>query len=231
MKHRIHRRLSGLVLAAIVCCGAIASVRATPYVVNGDFETDTELWTLWPGYAGQNGVNPPEITGWIGMGGRGINPVVPGGPTDAPFRDNGANVSHVAFLQGVAYIEQQIAGFSVGSTYWLGIDFNARNCCTDFPVATLFLNGQPLASSADLFPAPGTIPPVGEANPWYHADIPFTALEEIITLRVSSQPAAGGDASLVVDNISVRLIPEPATALLGALGIAAIALLSRRCRS
>ncbi|MBM4321574.1 MAG: PEP-CTERM sorting domain-containing protein, partial [Deltaproteobacteria bacterium] len=40
--------------------------------------------------------------------------------------------------------------------------------------------------------------------------------------------ATGGDATLVVDNVSVTLIPEPSTVLLGLLGLAAICVLPRR---
>lgn len=203
--------------------------QAAPNVVNGDFEADPGLWTVWPGYSGQNGVNPANITGWTGEGGRGINPVVPGGPNDAPFRDNGNNTTHVAFLQGVSYIEQTIGGFSVGSDYTLGLDFNARNCCGGaLPLATVKLNGIVAGSSTALFPPPGGVIPVGGTNPWYHADIEFTAPVDTITLRIESAPAAGGDSTLIVDNITMQLVPEPSSGLLALAGLAGLAGFRRR---
>jgi hypothetical protein len=85
-------------VAAVACLGTLAffpqPVRAQ-IVANGDFETGAEAFVEWPGYIG--GANPVEIPSRIGTGGRGINPVFPGGPTDAPFRDNGGNFTTVAW--------------------------------------------------------------------------------------------------------------------------------------
>jgi MYXO-CTERM domain-containing protein len=197
-------------------------------VVNGDFETDTDLFVTWPGYVA-NGENPAEITGWTGEGGRGINPVVPGGPDDAPFRDNGNNTTSVAFLQGASAIEQTISGLTTGGEYVFGMDFNARNCCGDpvgMPIGTILVNGEVVGSSADLFPEPGAIPAVGGQEPWYHVDIPFAAPAESLTLRIASTPAVPGtDATMLVDNVSV-VIPEPSSALLALLGLFGLV----RCR-
>jgi hypothetical protein len=204
------------------------------FVVNGDFETGADLFVVWPGYTGDGspGANPAEIPAWPAppeSGGRGINPVVPGGEGDAPFRDNGDNDTSVAFLQGTAAIEQQMSGFTVGQDYVLSLDFNSRNCCGDFPIATIALNDIVVGSSTDLFPAPGAIPAVGDDNPWYHADIEFTAPETDITLSITAAPAAGGDATLLVDNVSVVAgVPEPVTGLLALLGIVMIAVWLRR---
>jgi hypothetical protein len=219
MMVQLRMRLIGAAIAtaAVVLSGGQAW--AQPTVVNGDFEADTELWTVWPGYTGGGGVNPANITGWTGDGGRGINPVVPGGPTDYPFRDNGDNTTSVAFLQGASYIEQAVTGFTPGSEYTLTLDFNARNCCGDLPIGTIYLNGIEAGSSVDLFPAPGGIVPVGAANPWYTADISFEAPTDMITLRIQAAPAAGGDASMLVDNVRFTLVPEPAGGLLALLGV------------
>lgn len=206
----------------ILPCGTYGA----DFIVNGDFESGVDAFTGWPGYVG--GDNPAEIPEWTGTGGRGINPVVPGGAGDAPFRDNGDNATSVAFLQGDSSIQQQMTGFTVGQDYVLSLDFNSRNCCGDFPVATVLLNDIVAATSAELFPEPGAVPPVGDANPWYHADIDFTAPVADITLTIASAPAAGGDATLVVDNISMVPVPEPATGLLALLGVAAAAVWLRK---
>ena len=200
------------------------------FVVNGDFETGVDAFVVWPGYVGGGnpGENPAQIPDWSGTGGHGINPVVPGGEGDAPFRDNGDNDTSVAFLQGDSSIEQQMSGFTIGQDYVLSLDFNSRNCCGDFPIATISLNGIVVGSSTDLFPEPGGVPAVGDTNPWYHADIEFTAPETEITLNITAAASAGGDATLLLDNISLLAIPEPATGLLALLGIAMLAVCLRK---
>lgn len=199
---------------------------AQPVVVNGDFESEAGSFVVWPGYvdgAGDAGVNPSDINGWLGTGGRGVNPILTG---EAPFRDNGNNASHVAFLQGASSISQTVGGFTIGAEYELSLDFNARNCCGDFPIGTILLNGEVAGSSLDLFPDPGAIIPVGEGMDWYNATIPFTAPTESIQLEITAAPAAGGDATMLVDNVSFRLVPEPSSATLLLLG--GLALVRRR---
>ena len=198
-------------------------------VVNGDFESDTVSFSVWPGYTG-NG-NPDDLSGWTGEGGRGVNPITNDAEARdlAPFRDNGDNETFVAFLQGNSSIQQDVTGLHVGTDYVLSLDFNSRNCCGDAPVAEILLNDIVVGSSAGLFPDPGAIPPVGGTEAWYHADIDFTAPETSLTLKISSGPSAGGDATLIVDNISIEAIPEPsATALLLCGLIGALAIRRRR---
>jgi hypothetical protein len=221
----------GSIVAAMALATCSAPLWAAPNVVNGDFEADTGLWVVWPGYvSGAAGdlVNPANITGWTGSGGHGINPVVPNGPTDAPFRDNGDNTSSVAFLQGVSSIEQTVSGFVVGQPYVLSLDFNARNCCGDFPIGTIFLNGIQAGSSTDLFPDPGSIIPVGGTNAWYSAEIAFDAPTTEITVRIEAMPGAGGDATMLVDNVAFTLVPEPASSVLGLLGMLGLLAARRR---
>jgi len=204
----------------------VSPAAAQNLVVNGDFEADTDLWVTWPGYVSpQSAGNPANITGWTGTvgSGHGINPVVPNGAGDAPFRDNGNNLTSVAFLQGTAFIEQTITGLVVGQEYVMSMDFNARNCCgdpLDHPIGTLSVNGTVVASTTELFPAPGGIIPVGGEEPWYsYVSDPFPAPAESLTLRIDTTPAAGGDTTMLVDNVSVQLVPEPSSALLALLGL------------
>src|SRR5947208_804597 len=100
------RRFFAPGIAGLAVRAVIEPVHAL--LANGDFETGADQFVSWPGYVGF-GSNPPEVPGWGGMGGRGINPVFPGGPDDAPFRDNGNNSTHVAFLQGTAALQQNVA--------------------------------------------------------------------------------------------------------------------------
>ena len=200
-------------------------------VVNGDFESDADQFTTWPGYAA-DGDNPAEISGWTGAGGRGVNPITNAEEARdlAPFRNNGDNDSFVAFLQGDSSIQQDVTGLEVGTEYVLSLDFNSRDCCGDFPIAEILLNDTIVGSSTDLFPVPGSVPPVGGAEPWYHADIDFTATETSATLKISSGPGAGGDATLILDNISIEAIPEPSTCMLLLCGLLGV-LTTRRSRS
>lgn len=221
-----HLEKNWLAVALVLMAAAVLTSQASAQtVVNGDFEADTDLFVTWPGYAG-DGANPAQITGWTGIGGVGINPVVPGGAGDAPFRDNGDNSTSVAFIQGAASIEQDISGFTIGQDYILSLDFNARNCCGDMPIATVELDGDVVASSADIFPPDGAIPPVGGVEPWYHADVDFTAADSTLTLLIRSAAATGGDATLIVDNVSI--VPEPATGLLAMGSLLSLVLFRRR---
>ena len=198
----------------------VVSASAAPMVVNGDFESDVEGFGVWPGYTG-NG-NPDDISGWTGDAGRGINPISTAHDNPGPFRDNGANDTHVAFIQGTAFIEQEVTGFDVGSEYVVSFDYNSRNCCGDVPIASILLDGETLITTD------GGVAPVGDANPWHHGDIAFTAGEEAITLRLASAPAAGGDATLLVDNISINAVPEPSCLALLVCGLLGLTVWRRR---
>lgn len=95
------------VVSAVCLAGSVAATMADVMVSNGDFEQDTGLFTVPPGYSGNgdpgfgspgyagNG-NPASIAGWQGEGLQGINPSPFG---VAPFNDNGNHPTAVAFLQ------------------------------------------------------------------------------------------------------------------------------------
>jgi hypothetical protein len=207
---------------------ALTSVPArAATVINGTFDDNAAAYVVWPGYNGATGAagtNPSNPTGWTFTGGSGINPVFPDGAGQAPFND-GTNTGAFAFLQGESRMEQSIGGFTVGGSYTLNLSFNARNCCgpegqpAPTPLAEVYLNDVLLASSAALFPAPGGVIPGSVANGgnWYSAGLPFTAAADTILLSIRARPAAGGDTTLIVDNVSI--VPEPAMASLLACGL------------
>ena len=204
--------------ALAVAAMSLPAARAAT-VINGDFSANAAQYVVWPGYnsgTGAPGTNPANPTGWTSTGGVGINPVTPPGAGQDPFND-GTNTTPFAFLQGTATLDQDITGFQIGGSYVLSLDFNARNCCTAGvrPRAEVFLDGTSIANSSSLFPAPGGVIPasVAAGGVWYHANIPFTAADTILTLSIRTTPdTAGGDTTLIVDNISI--IPEPGIALL-----------------
>jgi hypothetical protein len=204
------------------------------FILNGDFQQDIDQWVAWPGYVNgtnENGTNPPEISEWFhmggvginpvmpganenpsaitgfgGAGGRGINPVAPGGANDAPFRDNGDNDTTVAFLQGTSSLVKEISGLTIGGNYTLSLDYNARNCCGDFPVPELSINGMvvPNFPDPDLNPD-GVVLPVGDFNPWYFSEIEFTADSSDLSILITTRPELGGDATFLVDNLELIL--------------------------
>lgn len=219
---------------AVTSCALLlfvsGSVSATEFVINGDFETDHGEFVVWPGYVGMSNeagdaFNPGEIAEWVGEGGRGINHGNPPSPNswgvtggvgvnpiangDAPFRDNGDNDTHVAFLQGAAELTQSVTGLSIGQEYRLSWDFNARDCCGDFPIGELLLNGDSFAAGdfeEEIFP-------VGGAEPWYSEEIGFTADSTDLSISFTSIASTGGDATMLLDNI-VLFTPDDSTNLL-----------------
>jgi hypothetical protein len=196
----------------------VASATAANLVVNGDFEDDTDGFIAWPGYV-SNGGNPPDVPFWSGTGGgRGINPI--NNPNErrdlAPFRDNGDNDTSVAFMQGAATLEQEVTGFVVGKQYVLQLDYNSRICCNDFPQVEMTLDGELFEDfpDPDLF-VDGIVEPVRGFEPWYYYESTFTAANETMLLSISSRPSVGGDASFLLDNISIDLAPTANVPLAG----------------
>lgn len=151
-------------------------------VANGTFDEDVEEFVAWPGYVGPAGDNP------------------------APFRDNGDNNTAVAFMQGAATLEQEVEGFVVGEEYTLSLDFNARNCCGDVPIAELFLGSELIEDFPGEDHEEGIFP-VGGNNPWYHFETTFVAESTSTFLTINSSSFGGGDATLVIDNVSISSGP------------------------
>jgi hypothetical protein len=199
----------------LLAWSAVASAQA---VNNGNFETDANNFTKFPGYVGDS-PNPTSVTGFSGpAGGYGINP---GNGAGAPFRDNGNDNTNVLFIQGGGTtLTQSISGFSAGQAYKLDFDYNSRNCCGGTPGLTLSIGGQNFNS--------GPITPVGGTNPLYHGTINFTAGGTgTETVSITKTDAVAGDSTAVVDNLVIsRAVPEPAA--LGLLAVGGIGLLRRK---
>ncbi len=216
---------------------AVSTSNAGNLVTNGDFEANGADFVAFPGYIsdGAPGNNPTAIAGWTGTGGIGIN-----GPSGSgtPFGDaNTWNATHYAFMQGEISIEQIIPGFVVDTEYTLSFDFNSRSGAS-YPIAEVYVNDTLIATSEAVTvdgllpvqdnPTPGANP---NDTPWYHADVPFTATTESITLKFQGNPSTlGGDYTWTVDNVVIENIPEPTSALLFLMGTATFLGTCRRKR-
>ena len=200
-------------------------------ITNGDFEDRAEDFVVRPGYVGGKIgtlTNPSSIPGWAHEGNVGINPSGPGAD-DSPFDDpSNTSTGAFAFVQGTASISQFIGGFSVGESYTLTLDVNARDCCGDFPLALVSLDDTVIGSSTEVFPEPGGVIPTGADDPWYNFYIPFVATAESHTLTFSTMPATGGDSTLVLDNLSIKAVPEPSAAMLALSAFGLLVFLRRR---
>jgi hypothetical protein len=168
---------------------------ADPIIVNADFETNADAFTVFPGYVG--GGNPSTIPGWANTGaGVGINP---GNGAGTPFRNNGADNTNVAFLQGIATLSQTVTGLTPGQTYQVTYDYNSRS---GFPTPT-----QTVSLGGGSTTSPGVLP-VGGGNPYYRGSFAFTAVGTSATLTISSAPVvAGQDATSLIDNIRITAVP------------------------
>lgn len=222
-----------------LCCGSLAlsTAMGAATFVNGSFNDNAAAYLVWPGYSGSvggkgNATNPVAPTGWnVSPAGTGINSdaVIAtdsiagtagiGGPNN-PFIDNGAESGAVLLLQGVAFASQNVTGFTVGQDYILSFDFNSRNCCGDVPQGQLSIGGIVVIPFS-------SIAPVGGSNPYTSISVPFTASAAALEFRIDSRSAAGGDATLLLDNFAIAMVPEPST--LAILGLS-LSLFGRRRR-
>lgn len=145
-----------------------------------------------------------RLAGWTFMGGGfGVNSI------GQPFVDNGAipDGVNVAFIQGNGSLSQLVSGFAIGSQYQLSYNYNSRQ--TDNPTLQVLIGGQQAQNSP--------VVPVGGANPFHSNTFDFTATGGDLLLAFN-EVGSVGDRTVLIDNVSIRLIPEPSAGLLGLLG-------------
>ena len=154
---------------------------------NPSFEASGPV--AFPGY-----IEPGSLAGWVGDGGTGVNVSGVG-----PFANNGANRDQdlVAFIQGNASLRQSVDRFIVGEEYLLSFAYNAR--ADNAPHLQVRVGDQVLFDE--------DVVPVGGREPYYQAEITFTA--EAGKADIIFQQTAAGDNTVLVDD--VILIGETAT--------------------
>ncbi len=172
----------------IVVTGAWGASAQSNLVVNPSFEANA--FTNFPGYCFQAGNG--SISGWSFLGNVGLNPA--GGSN--PFANNGVTPdgNRVAFLQNSnAALSQTVGGLVVGRFYELRFNFNARS---GFPISQIrvSLDGATVYTNV--------VNPVGGTANYHSNSVAFVADATNKVLRF--EQTAGGDATLLIDNIIVR---------------------------
>lgn len=194
------------------------SVVEGPIVVNPSFEEGPAFG--YPGYG--------DIPGWdqssnYAFGGdpplSGTNPASDGSDPFV-FADNGLTPDgdRVAFIEaygpsgdGVQTISQDICGFLPGGTYKVSFLVNGRDW-NDSPVLDVLIDDVVMLG-------PELITPVGGADPYLQRSFLFEATDVTHTLAFqASLPSGASDATVLLDYVTVRLVPEPGTLALLAVG-------------
>ena len=184
-------------------------------IANPSFEASGNSFAF-PGYVGA----PLTIAGWLRTGGGQIA-INGSNGSGNPFADNGAvpDGGNVLGLQQDLKVSQTLAGLTAGALYRLILEYNSRS--GDDPAALIQIDGQTALS--------GLVPEVGGANPYYHLEYDFTASGTSALLEIANLGLAG-DSTLLVDNVRVIAVPEPAAVLAVLGGIAVLIGLQRRRR-
>ena len=158
----------------------------------------------FPGYTATGGSSSSNMAGWTlsGPGNVGYNYA-----GNNPFADNGAvpEGQAVGFIQNDATLSQMVSGLTTGQQYLLELDYNARSATGQ---------GRFIASLGGTTLVDDTFTPNGT---YRHLAAVWTATGTSALLSLSGASLTG-DNAVVFDNVTLRVIPEPAaSALLSAL--------------
>ena len=181
--------LSVSILLAILAFAHVGY--ANPIVINPSFEQNSNP-----------GVGYGSIDGWTRTGQGGVNPSTTG---SSPFANNGVipDGSRVAFLQQESSIGQLVSGFEVGREYVFEYRVNARRSYT-VPLVWARVDGV-------LVDPVAPVHAVGGNNPYRtRTTASFVATDESVYFSIFGTPSpAGGDSTVLIDSVSVSVVPEP----------------------
>jgi hypothetical protein len=142
-------------------------------------------WTNWSQSWGPSGINQQKSPEW------------------GPFADNGIipDGSYVAYMRHEGFMAQPTAGYQVGETYWLQFFANSYSGA-DAP----YLSAWEAASTAgtNALISGMSIVWVGDGEPFYFINVPFTAAATTGELKIGTLPLnIGTDAILLLDGFSI----------------------------
>ncbi|MDG2122591.1 MAG: hypothetical protein P8J87_02760 [Verrucomicrobiales bacterium] len=136
----------------------------------------------------------------------------PGVNTNAgPFYDNGINPdgANIGFIQQQGTLSQMVAGFEVGKVYELLYSYNARNGLS--PTLRAAIGGMEAENTV--------VTQVGAGNPFHSDSFVFTANATEMMLEFGNLRAAPDDSTLLIDDVHIRMVPEPGAAVLALMGL------------
>ncbi len=197
-------------------------------IANPSFQASSPDLQLFNGGSGYT----PAIAGWTITTGNGD--VLTGiNSSSGPFYNNGVapDGTKVAYLQvtnGVTVpttISQNIGGLVAGNKYELTFYYNARSGTAD-PLMAVSLGGTTFTPSGGL-----DVAPVGGSNPFYQGQYFYTATGSTALLSFSNTNTAASDSSLLLNDVSLQVVPEPAAWDLLGLGAVGLLLSVKRRRT
>ncbi len=195
-------------------------------IANPSFQgssADLQLFNGGDGYS-------PAIAGWT-IGGSSVFTGV--NKLGGPFYDNGVapDGTKVAYLQHfntnpATTISQTLGGLIAGDTYKLTFYYNARAATAD-PLMEVSLGGTTFTPTGGL-----DVAPVGGSNPFYEGQYFYTATGPTAVLSFGNINPTASDSSLLLNDVSLQVVPEPAAlGLMGAMGVGLLVVGRKRKRA
>jgi hypothetical protein len=187
------------------------SISLPPVTIpNPSFEQDN--FTVWPGYAADNGAS---ISGWVRAGDAGLNPAGSHPSGSSPFANNGAipDGSKVAFLQSRSFntssLGTTVVGLTPGTTYTVSFRANCRDYNSAVPEPTWSISN---AAPGAWVPFKAS-PVAGASNPYYSVSGTFTATATFADIVVRNQN--GFDTTLLLDDFKITATNAPSWSVAG----------------